>query len=259
MAKGIHGGRKQPRATGPRRRKTLGRAEGLRRLNQWARKREISPRLETIWRRRAAVDTSNETRDEIREVVRLLVQAESRALEKLGDVFPAARWLDWLEDVKPVSRRYRIIENAQSRFGMPGYVQPPGKAGTRQRFLSLREIARWLHKEHLPAVAEQQAALEAAGEDGFGGKPSPATERYWGAKADREEMARDREAGRLLDAGQVVDYMTTIGQGFQAAALLIQQEHGDPAYRILLDAIERMESETQKMLGDGKKGTPDRG
>lgn len=112
---------------------------------------------------------------------------------------------------------------------------------------------------HLPQVVAalvayrlEQAAPAAAGGEAdpmLAGGDSPNLERYRGAKADREEMARDRDRGTHANLRDLHTTLMRFGSLVRRGGEVLQRRFGVEAADVFNEAIDEAERECVAAIG----------
>ncbi len=136
------------------------------------------------------------------------------------------------------TRRY-LLEVA-SKYGAP----------TADRTVSIPAVMRWL-KRLLTDNARKLTRAETDDELMSGnGATSPALERYRRIKADREQIALNREEGHIIEAERLDRFHAEMAKIMRGACETLQKDFGSEAYRVLDEALAEADKIIPRIFGD---------
>jgi len=124
----------------------------------------------------------------------------------------------------------------------------PGERGS----YDLRAIAKWRHQVDLQTGRRQNPRISGGDETDplLSGPVSPALEKFREERAKIACLERKRMEGQLVELSVMDEFFGRVAGLLKSAGDALQHEFGEPAYRVLVDAIDEAEREATKVFGE---------
>lgn len=140
-------------------------------------------------------------------------------------------------------RQTKVLHEQAERYGIPF-----GGAS-----ICLPDVVRAVHE----LLAKHGRKLLAGnGEDDplLAGPVSPALERYRAARADREELAYERDLGKWMERDKVHEALAKLAKLLRDAGDALQRQHGQDALAILQESLADFDREVARTFGRSTDG-----